>query len=255
MNLINKRVLITRARSQAKEFAAALQAEGAQPIFFPVIEIIPPEDFSKFDRALLNLNQYDWLVLTSTHGVDAFFNRLGFLRIEKLPAHLRVAVIGSKTGQALSKYGLSPDHIPSEYIAEGMLCGLNENISWKRFLLPQSNIARKILADEIRFAGGVVDEVIAYQTVATQPDPSELDALRSGVDIITLTSSSTVKNFVDIVRNHGLDPFHLPGDPLFACIGPVTEKTAQEIGFTNLVVADEYTTSGLVQVLRNLVTN
>ena len=76
MNLIDKRILITRPRAQADELAKALIAQGAQPIFFPVIEIVPPNDFSDLDHALQNLDQYDWLILTSIHGVDAFFKRL-----------------------------------------------------------------------------------------------------------------------------------------------------------------------------------
>jgi uroporphyrinogen III methyltransferase / synthase len=253
MNLVNKRVLITRSRAQANEFAAALTAEGAQPIFFPVIEIIPPGDFSVFDRTLVNLEKYDWLILTSVHGVEAFFKRLEILDIKNIPSHVQVAAIGSKTAQALSSYDVQVDHVPNEYTADGMLSGLNENISGKRFLLPQSNLARKTLADEIRLAGGIADEIVAYHTVAGQADTSGLDALRLGLDIVTFTSPSTVKNFVDMVRKNGLDPFHLPGDPLFACIGPVTKKAAEEAGFIHLVVANEHTTAGLIQVLGNLV--
>jgi uroporphyrinogen-III synthase len=253
MKLVNKRILITRSRAQADEFASALIAEGALPVFLPVIEIVPPDDFSDFDRALKKLDVYDWIVFTSVHGVGAFFNRLDYLGLQKIPAHTRVIAIGSKTAQVLNGHGITPDHIPDEYVAEKILSGINEGIAGKLFLLPQSDLARKTLAHEIRVAGGVVDEVIAYRTVAAQPDPSALEALRAGVDIITFTSPSTVKNFVDIVRENELDPSNLPGHPLFACIGPVTQKAAQEIGLPNLLTASQYTTDGLVQMLGNLV--
>jgi uroporphyrinogen-III synthase len=253
MKLVDKRILITRSRAQADEFASALIAEGAKPVFFPVIEIIPPDDFFDFDGALKKLDEYDWIIFTSVHGVEAFFRRLDFLGIQKIPSHTLVIAVGSKTAQVLNGHGVSPNHVPDEYVAEKIFSEMDENIAWKRFLLPQSDLARKTLSHEIRFAGGVVDEVIAYRTVATQPDPSGLEALRSGVDIITFTSPSTVKNFIHIVRENGLDPFNLPGQPLFACIGPVTQKAAQEIGLTNLITANQYTTDGLVQVLGNLV--
>lgn len=253
MKLTNKRVLITRPRAQADEFAAALIAEGAQPIFFPVIEIIPPDDFSELDRALQNLDQYDWLILTSIHGVDAFFKRLKFLGIKEIPPQIRIAAVGSKTAQSLITLGTFPDHIPDEYIAEGILSGISKDISGKRFLLLQSNLARKVLSDQIRSAGGFADEVVAYHNIAGQPQASKLDDLRFGIDIITFTSPSTVKNFVDIVRENGLDSSNLPGNPLFACIGPITKKAAEEAGLTNLVMANEYTTAGLIQVLGNLV--
>jgi uroporphyrinogen-III synthase len=132
---------------------------------------------------------------------------------------------------------------------------LGENIHGKRFLLPQSDLARTVLAIEIRSAGGIVDEVVAYRNVKGQPDISEINALKSGVEIITFTSPSTVWNFVDIVRENGLDPLHLPGAPLFACIGPITKKAAEEAGFVNLVAAEKYTTDGLVEVISKLVIN
>ena len=55
MNLTNKRILITRPQVQAEEFANALIGAGAQPIFFPVIQITPPDNFSAFDFALRSL--------------------------------------------------------------------------------------------------------------------------------------------------------------------------------------------------------
>jgi len=253
MNLTNKRILITRPRAQAEEFAAALSAAGAQALFFPVIQIIPPDNFSGFDFALQNLEQYDWLVFTSVHAVEAFFQRLNVLSIQQIPPGLRVAAVGAKTARSLSEHGLWLDYVPEEYLPERMLSGLGQNIHGKRFLLPQSNLARTVLADRIRSAGGLVSEVVAYRNLINQPDSSEMKELRAGVEVVTFTSPSTVQNFVVITQNHGLDPFHLPGNPLFACIGPITERAAQETGFSNLLVASEYTIEGLIEALGKLV--
>jgi uroporphyrinogen-III synthase len=253
MKLKDKRVLITRPRAQAAEFAAALIAQGAIPVFLPVIEIIPPADVSALDDSLHKLNQYDWLVLTSIHAVEFVFQRMNTLGIKKLPSSIRVAAVGSKTARALSAHHISTDHVPDEYISEGLLSGLNENISGKRFLLPQSNLAQKVLADEIRQHGGLVDEVIAYQNVIAQPDHDGLQALHAGLDVITFTSPSAVRNFMRLVRDDGLDPLNLPGAPLFACIGPVTKKAAEEAGLGDLVVVKQYTTDGLVELISDLV--
>jgi uroporphyrinogen III methyltransferase/synthase len=253
MNMIGKRVLITRPRAQAGEFAAALTAAGAAPVFLPVIEIVPVDDFSTLDHALQNLDQYDWLVLTSIHAVDAFFQRLAVLEIKSIPAQLRVAAVGARTANALSVHGIRADHVPQEYSAEGVLFGLKENIHNKRFLLPQSNLANRTLADGIRLAGGVVDEVIAYQNVTASLDVHGLEELRAGVDVVTFASPSAVRNFIQLLRENGLDPFNLAGAPLFACIGPVTRKTAEDAGFRNLAEAKEYTTDGLVKLLGDLV--
>jgi len=253
MNLTNKRILITRARAQAVKFANALAAQGAQPVIFPVIEIVPAEDMSALDRALQTLDEYDWLVLTSVHGVNAFFNRLEALGIKRLTPRLRVAAVGPRTARAVSERGAWVEHMPDEYVPEAMLPGFGSNIYGKRFLLPQSNLARTVLASEIRSAGGLVNEVIAYRTVPAEPDASEVNALRSGVDIITFTSPSTVHNFVDIVRKKGLDPLNLPGSPVYACIGPVTKRAAEEAGLVTPLVANQYTSDGLVEAISSLV--
>ena len=253
MNLTRKRILITRPRAPAEEFASALIAAGAHPIFFPVIQIVPLNDFSGLDSALLRIDTYDWLILTSVHGVDVFFKRLDTLGIKHIPECLRVAAVGPKTSSCLSHHGVTARFVPTEYIAEAILPGLGEEISGKRFLLPQSDLARTTLANEIRSASGVVDEIVAYRTVPGQPDISGINALRDGVDIITFTSPSAVHNFVTIVRNNGLDPINLPGTPLFVCIGPVTKKAAEEVGFCDPIVANEHTTAGLIEVIGKLV--
>ena len=253
MNLTNKRILITRPRAQAEGFARALRAAGAQPIYFPVIEIVPPDDYAPLDFAIQNLEQYDWLIFTSVHGVEAFFKRLEALGFKKIPAGLSVAAVGSRTARFLSEHGLWTDHIPNEYISEAMLPDFGKNIYGKRFLFPQSNLARTVLANEIRSAGGLVTEVVAYRNQLSEPDASEIDALRSGVDIVTFTSPSTVRNFIAVLERHGFDLFHLPGNPLFACIGPTTQQAAEEAGLSNLIVSSEYTTAGLIETLDNLI--
>jgi uroporphyrinogen III methyltransferase/synthase len=253
MNLTKKRVLITRPRAQADGFARSLNAAGAQPIFFPVIEIIPPEDYSMLDFAIQSLEQYNWLIFTSVHGVEAFFQRLEALGIKKIPPGLRVAAVGSRTARFLSEHGLWTDHIPNEHISEELLQGFGKNLYGKRFLFPQSNLARTALANEVRSAGGLVTEVVAYRNRLSEPTVSEINALRSGVDIVTFTSPSTVRNFITVVQRHGLDVSNLPGNPLFACIGPTTRQAAEEAGLSRLVVSNEYTTDGLIETLDNLI--
>ena len=164
---------------------------------------------------------------------------------------MRVAAIGPKTAEALQARGVIPNFIPDEYVAEAILPGLGD-LRGRWVLLPRAEIARKALPEAIFEAGGIPHEIAVYRTLPAQPDSEGLAALKSGVDIVTLTSPSTVQNFVAIARQNGLDPLALPGNPWFACIGPITEKAAREEGFANLVTAREYTTAGLIEVISNL---
>lgn len=244
-----KHILITRPRSQADAFAAGLSNAGFEPVFFPVIEIRPAEDTAAIDHALKKLACYDWIVFTSVNGVEVFWARMEALSIMGFPQEVRVAAIGPKTAEALKIRGVSPDFVPEEYVAEAILPGLGE-LKGRWVLLPRAEIARKALPEAIINAGGVAQEIAVYQTLPAHPDPLGLKALRTGVDIITFTSPSTVLNFMGIARNAGLDPLNLPGHPLFACIGPITASVARQEGLAVDMVADKYTTEGLVEILR-----
>ncbi len=255
------KVLITRPRAQSETFGEALKTAGFEPIYFPVIEIQPIENNLALERALEKLNCYEWMVFTSVNAVEVVFDviaRSGATRQSPSPfgrgqgEGIKVAAIGPKTTEALRARGVTPDFVPEEYVAEAILPGLGD-LHGKWVLLPRAEIARKSLPEAIVKAGGTAHEIVVYQTLPAVVDMEGLDALKSGVDIITFTSASTVENFVAITRQHKLDPLNLPNNPLFACIGPITEQAAREEGLTNLVVAKEYTTKGLMEVISEYV--
>lgn len=244
------KVLITRPRAQADDFAEKLLTAGFEPFFFPVIEIQPIENNVALERALEKLNCYEWVVFTSVNAVDVVFDEYSVF-ILKENTGAKFAAIGPKTAEALRKYSIEPDFVPEEYVAEAILPGLGD-LQGKWVLLPRAEIARQALPEAIANAGGIAHEIVVYQTLPAQVDEDGLNALKSGVDAITFTSASTVENFVAITRQHNLDPLNLPNNPLIACIGPITEQAAKEAGFQNFVVAKKYTTDGLIEAIANM---
>jgi uroporphyrinogen III methyltransferase/synthase len=241
------KVLITRPRAQSESFGEALQSAGFEPIYFPVIEIHPVEDHAALDVAIKNIHKYDWVVFTSVNAVDVGARLV--LVLAQIQGRPKVAAIGPKTADALRRHNLEPDFIPDEYVAESILPGLGD-LRGKWVLLPRPEVARKALPEAIVKAGGVAHEIIIYKTLPTQPNAEGIAALKSGVDVVTLTSPSTVQNFCAIARQNNLDPLRLPNNPLFACIGPITEQAAREEGITYFVTAKEYTTEGLIEAIR-----
>jgi uroporphyrinogen-III synthase len=239
------KVLITRPRIQADDFAEKLRSAGFEPIFFPVIEIRPVENNLALERALEKLNCYEWVVFTSVNAVETVLN----LSVPSVFSVVKIAAIGPKTAEVLRKRGVEPNFIPNEYIGEAILSGLGD-VKGKWILLPRAEIAREELPQAISKAGGIAHEIIVYRTLPAEIDLNGLNALKSGVDIITFTSASTVENFVAICTQNRLDPLNLPNNPLFACIGPITKQSAREAGIQNIVVAKEYTTEGLVEVIK-----
>jgi uroporphyrinogen-III synthase len=241
--LNGRRVAITRPEDQAEGLCSRLRALGAEPVEFPVIAIAPPEAEGPLDQAITRLSSYDWTIFTSVNGVEHFWARLETLAA-RFPS-VKVAAIGPATAMALRQRGVEIRLMPAEYRAEAILDEIGD-VAGQRILLPRADIARPALAEGLRSKGAQVDEVPAYRTVPAVPPPSAFDALRAGVDVITFTSSSTVRNFSALTA--GLEY----GDPLIACIGPVTAATARELGLRVDVVAKVYTIEGLLEALKDL---
>jgi len=241
------RILITRPRIQADYFAEKLRSAGFEPIYFPVIEICPIENNTALDKAFGQLHCYAWMVFTSVNAVEVVFDKFSSLLLSNRVG-LKFVAIGPKTAEALKMRGIAPDFVPQEYVAEAILPGLGD-LKDKWVLLPRAEIARKELPEAIVKAGGIAHEISVYKTLPTQPDPDGLSALKSGVDVVTFTSASSVENFVAILRQNKVDPLNLPNNPLIACIGPITEQAARDEGFQNIGVAKEYTTEGLIEAL------
>lgn len=244
-----KRILITRPRSQADQIAKELRIAGLEPIYFPVIEIHPIKNNIALQKALNNLLCYDWVVFTSVNGVKVVWEAMERMRLGNFPENVQIAAIGPVTAEALKARNIPPSFVPDKYIAEAVVPGLGD-LRERWVLLPRAEIARKVLPETIVQAGGVVHEIVVYRTLPAKPDPQGLLALLAGVDFVTLTSPSTVHNFVAITRAAGLDPLSLPGNPMFACIGPITEQAARVEGLSNLILANEYTTIGLIEAIK-----
>lgn len=247
--LSGRRVVVTRARPQAAAFTRALEALGAAVIEFPTIEIAPPESYDGMDAAIAKLDSYDWIIFTSVNGVDYFAGRLAHLR-RKLNGAIRAAAIGPETAKAVQSLGVAPEVVPEEYRAEAILGKLRpETMRGQKVLVPRAAEARDVLIRTLREWGAEVDVVEAYRTVAATSDPAPLRAmlLRGEVDAVTFTSSSTVKNFQAIFD--GDDLKRLLARSAVACIGPITQSTAEEIGMRIDIVAGEYTIAGLTQAI------
>ena len=247
--LFGKRVLVTRACTQASSLSRLLLEHGAQPIEMPAIEIKAIPSSEELDQAILDLESYQWLVFTSANGVKPFFERLYTLnRDARWLKSIKIGAIGPATASALETRGLRLDYLPPVYTSQGFLAGLNgQNIAGCRFLLPRADIATRELADGITRLGAEVHEVTAYRTVpATEAISRGKQMLMSGeIDIITFASSSTVTNLLSLISGEE----EMLERVTVACIGPVTAATAAKAGLKVDIVAQEHTIPGLVEAM------
>ena len=249
--LLGKTVVVTRARAQASDLVDQLSSMGAECLECPTIKIVPPEDWSPLDRAIDDLQAYDWLVFTSVNGVSFFFERLYEKgRDVRALKDLRTAAIGPATAKRLRDFGLNSDIVPETYRAESIIEAFAEEpLDGKRILLPRAKEARPILPVELRKMGALVDEIAVYRT---EQDRQNVDVLISrleegSIDVITFTSSSTVRNFKALLPGERFE--ELIKDVTIASIGPITADTARELGFKVDISAEEYTIPGLCEAI------
>lgn len=249
--LFGKRIVVTRSREQASEFARRLRRYGAEVLEVPSIQIVPPPSWEEMDRAVANVEGYQWMIFTSANGVRHFFSRLlaGGKDARALKG-IRICAIGPPTAEELQRFGISPDLIPGEYRAEGILAAMGgEELAGKRVLLPRAAEAREVLPEELRQRGAQVDVVAAYYTVKPDGQHAHLVELleRQEIHLITFTSSSTVKNFIDLLPSDRV-PDILEGVKV-ACIGPITARTARELGMETQIMPHRYTIPDMVEAI------
>ena len=250
-------VMITRARAQAAEFAAALEGFGARVIACPTIEIVAPESYALLDEAVENLFGYDWLVFTSANAVEHFLRRVEALGkdVGELDS-LRVCAIGEATSERLVAAHVHVDVVPQKFQAEGVFAALEIYLGGRgrfaglNFLLPRAAVARDFLPRALEGAGARVDAVPAYRTVRPETtDRARVEALLvgGGVDCVTFTSSSTVQNFAQLFDTRDLRG--LLAGVCVACIGEVTAQTAAEYGLRADIRPAESTAPALARAI------
>ncbi len=249
--LFGKRILVTRARRQASKLSRLLAERGAVPVELPAIDIQALADYHELDKSITKLVDYQWIIFTSTNGVEAFWQRLTSLKMDSRSlSNLMIGAIGPATSQALAERGITPDYIPNVYTGEGVTEGLkSQDISGKRILLPRADIADYELVEGLCNIGADVDKVAAYRTIAATKETAKAKKMISSgeIDVITFTSSSTVTNLVAAFEGQKL----AINNTIVACIGPKTAETAINAGLNVDILAAEQTIPGLVSSIEN----
>ncbi len=248
--LWGKRVLVTRSRTQASRLIELLAELGAAPIELPSIEIGPLGDYGELDAALTETAGVPgrWVIFTSVNSVEYVWERLRATGQDARHfAGATIGAIGPATARALRERGIEPDFIPKRSVSEEVIAELS-SLDWtgRLALLPGSAIGRDALAVGLTGLGADARRVPAYRNVRPEGiEERARQAFERGVDVITFTSSSTVRNLLDILG----DDRHLLDDSTIACIGPITAATATELGLSVDIIAAEHNVEGLAAAL------
>lgn len=253
-SLSGVRVVNTRADHQAPSLTSLLEAHGAEVLHYPAITIEPIRDNPDLDAALRAAvdGAFEWIVLTSSNTVHAVVERLKELGFDpKSLSVAKIAAVGPATAETIQQeLGLDVSVLPEEFVAEALAKAIPVQAG-ERVFLPQSDIARSVLAEKLEEAGAQVTRIDAYRTVIGRggvPLPEYF--WRGDVDAILFTSASTVHNFMRrLKRENGSGSMLV--DVVVGCIGPVTADAAIAHDLPVKVVPDEHTIEGLVTALAN----
>ena len=246
--LLGKKIVVTRARAQASDLIALLRKYGAECIEIPTIKINPPKNILPLKKSIDNISSFDWVIFTSVNGVQFFFDTLYSQNKDvRILGHLKFACIGPVTKKILKKYGIISDVLPETYKAESVVKAFSGiEIKGKNILIPRAKDARAVLPQELKKMGAIVEEVTAYETSLVDNDKDTLVKMleNNDIDIVTFTSSSTVKNFAELLPSDKFEK--LINNVSSACIGTITEKAARSRGFSPEIVATDYAIDGLM---------
>ncbi len=248
--LAGRTIVVTRPRDQSAALADRLRDEGARVIEAPSIVLRPPISSGPLDRALERLGRYRFLVFTSVNGVTRFFERLAGrgLDVREL-AGVSVVAIGPATAAAIRSRGLRVAAIPEEFRAEGLLRVMGRRrVRGARILIARAAQARAILPRVLRERGALVDVVPVYRAVLSREGWADVRRALSdgGLDLLTFTSSATVKYFMAKLRGREASKARrIPA----AVIGPITARFARQSGLRVIAMPRNYTIDALAEAI------
>ena len=254
--LFGKKIIVTRTREQASELVAGLEEFGADCLEHSTINIKPIDSYDTLDGELERLNEYHWVLFTSLNGVKYFFEHLYAKGMDardmKGPD---IAAVGKSTADLLLSYGINADLIPSTFTGEGLAESLlDQGVEGRNILIPRALKAREILPETLRGAGAQVTVVPVYQNCPEdEPQKSLRGDLEEGkIDMVTFTSSSTVRNFLRMINAENQEELERLLDGVdIAAIGPITAKTVTDNGLHVTVQPEEYTISEMIWSIVN----
>ncbi|MFO0688888.1 MAG: uroporphyrinogen-III C-methyltransferase [Myxococcota bacterium] len=241
--LFGRAVLVTRAREQTDELAAALRSAGALPVLRPMIELAAVADAAGragIEAALARLETYHALVFTSSNAVRFFAEAHESIRGRGvgITPSTRLFCIGERTAEEALRSGYPVHLIASgRSDAQALLAEIVPLLSnpGERVLIPRSRIAATTIADGLRAAGVEVDSVAFYENRRPDVDVAELRArlVSGGLHALTFTSPSTVDHFLACLDEAALAAARRC---MIAAIGTTTAKRLAQAGLPADVV-------------------
>ena len=241
LSLKGKTVVVTRPEDRSGTLTQRLRELGAEVVDYPCIRTVAREENPELEEAMENLSRYRCLVFTSPAGPEIFFRRLRAAgRDARALSGLTLAAIGPKTAKAMERFGVTADLVPETYDSDHLAKAL-EAVEGP-VLLCRASRGSTALPEMLERKGIPFADVPVYDTVYAAPAPQKVDALLGETLLVTFTSASTVRGFVESLPGRDLK------NVIGCCIGKQTEAEAKKYGLAT-VVSQEATMESLVECI------
>ncbi len=252
--LINKNIVITRSQDQISNVKNLFQMKGAKIFDLPALIIEYPDNLDPLDDALKEINEFHWIIFTSSNGIKFVQNRLKDkgLSLNDCSETLKIAVVGEKTSQTLKDLGIEADYIPPDFVAESLVNNFPISGYGLKILIPRvQSGGRNYIAEQFRNSGAQVLEVAAYESKCPQSIPSEtVEAFqKKSIDAIIFSSGKTVRNSAYLLeKEFGRKWFAITKSIKILSIGPQTSSVCREIFGRVDKEATTYSFDGLLEI-------
>jgi hydroxymethylbilane synthase len=241
-----KFVVLTRTREENNMIAEKLAAMDIRSISCPSIAISKNLSGDDAKKYMANLSFIDWILFTSSNGVNYFMQVLDELHVP-LPQKILIGVVGDKTELAAKKYGLPITCKPKIFTAEHLANDLPD-IKGKKILLPRSSIGDKTFNTILEKRGANVIAMPIYKTTLKKIMPTKVRShiKTNQIRCLTFASPSAVEGFIEMTgKQLGEKVLTLP----VLSIGPITTKAVKKYGFKYITTAKVHTTDGMLRKL------
>ena len=248
--LLQKKI-ITRAKNNISDVKELFTNKGAQIFDFPAIDVGYPDDLKPLDDALSEINDFHWIIFSSSNGIKFVDKRLRNhnTSLKDCSKKIKIAVVGEKTSLTLKDLGIEPDFVPPEFVAESLIENFPISGYGLRVFLPRVQTGgRNFIADEFRNSGSRVVEVAAYETRCPDSIPIEtINAIANRkVDAMVFSSGKTVSNSSLLLEKEFEEWLTFLNHAKLLTIGPQTSQTCQKIFGRVDREADRYTFEGIL---------
>lgn len=240
--LAGKRYLVAKVGQECSPLTKKLREQGA------FVQEVCTGRIRFLEHAFTpgQLDQSDWIVLTSKNGAEAFFAELKRLRADlRRLAGKKFAVVGKKTAKVLEEHGIYADLVPETFDSETLLRSLKNAVKEKETVLWGKPKTEEVLTlEQMGEFCSLISAELYENEACMAPELTELS-----YDNYCFGCASAVKRTLGGLAPELMKQLKEREERILS-IGPKTSQALRDAGFGGFLEAGEATYEGMLEVLK-----